>query len=392
MLTTAGVTLLTNGAKLGNGPLVSGGRSDGTGCADRGDTNIATTAQATTARTSIAAHSIRVSLFGMAVNLADPRGRLKLREVNASPRSAANYRGGRRDRETATLDNVLASAPDRAARDNLAVADCLRRAAVLLAAQDANAYRVAAYRHAADAVEHLDQDLRDVVEAGGQAALDAIPGIGRTIAAAIMEMLITGRWAYLERLQGTSDPEALFSSVPGIGMKLARRLHETLQIDSLETLEAAAHDGRLRQVSGFSDRRVAAVRAALHELLDRVRPAARLASDEASVVELLDADREYRAKATSGTLHKIAPRRFNPSGEAWLPVLHTVRGPWHFTVLWSNTAQARELSRTGDWVVVYFHRDMKPEGRRTVVTETSGPERGHRVVRGREAECRALAD
>jgi hypothetical protein len=41
-------------------------------------------------------------------------------------------------------------------------------------------------------------------------------------------------------------------------------------------------------------------------------------------------------------------------------------------------------------VVVYFHTDHGPEGQRTVVTETTGPGAGHRVVRGREADCARL--
>lgn len=89
----------------------------------------------------------------------------------------------------------------------------------------------------------------------------------------------------------------------------------------------------------------------------------------------------------SGSLPKIEPRRFNPSGEAWLPILHTERGEWRFTALFSNTARAHELGRTRDWVVIYFHLDSGPEGQRTVVTETRGRLKGHRVVRGREADC-----
>jgi hypothetical protein len=42
-------------------------------------------------------------------------------------------------------------------------------------------------------------------------------------------------------------------------------------------------------------------------------------------------------------LRKIVPKRFNPRGEAWLPVLHTRRGDWHFTFLFSNTQRAHEL-------------------------------------------------
>jgi putative hydrolase len=104
---------------------------------------------------------------------------------------------------------------------------------------------------------------------------------------------------------------------------------------------------------------------------------------------LLDVDREYRRRAADGDLPTIAPRRFNPSGEAWLPVLHTQRDGWHFTALYSNTAQAHQLGRTRDWVVLYFYDDEHAEGQHTVVTETHGALTGMRVVRGREAECRA---
>ena len=99
-------------------------------------------------------------------------------------------------------------------------------------------------------------------------------------------------------------------------------------------------------------------------------------------------DREYRTKAAAGDLVKIAPKRFNPKGEAWLPLLHTVRDGWRFTALYSNTARAHQLGRETDWVIIYFHKDNHAEGQRTVVTETRGEAAGRRIVRGREAECR----
>lgn len=273
-------------------------------------------------------------------------------------------------------------------RTNGWIAERLRQAASLLTAQGANPFRISAYRRASDAIEALDADVRSVAEVGGHTALEAIPGVGPSIAGAVTEMLVTGRWGFLERLKGAADPEVLFCSVPGIGPSLAHRIQATLQLDSLEALEGAAHDGRLRKVPGFGARRIAMVRSALTQLLARIRPPAARIADEPEVRLLLDVDREYREGATSGTLRKIAPKRFNPGGEAWLPILHTVRGPWHFTALYSNTALAHRLGRTGDWVVVYFHRYARPEGRRTIVTETQGPARGLRVVRGREAECK----
>jgi putative hydrolase len=94
-----------------------------------------------------------------------------------------------------------------------------------------------------------------------------------------------------------------------------------------------------------------------------------------------------RDKAAADRLPKIAPKRFNPRGEAWLPVLHANRGGWHFTALYSNTPRAHELHKTHDWVVIYFYDDQHAERQHTVVTETRGSLEGLRVVRGREADC-----
>jgi hypothetical protein len=87
-----------------------------------------------------------------------------------------------------------------------------------------------------------------------------------------------------------------------------------------------------------------------------------------------------------GSCAPSCPRRFNPRGESWLPVLHTERDGWSFTALYSNTARAHELGRTRDWVVIYWERDGQ-EDQCTVVTEYAGALAGQRVVRGWEHEC-----
>jgi DNA polymerase (family X) len=271
---------------------------------------------------------------------------------------------------------------------NRPIADRLREAADLLQQQGANPFRVAAYRRAADSIAGLDTDLNDlVVESGSDGLLD-IPHVGPGIAAAVQELLRTGRWSQLERIRGTLDPVKLFQTVPGVGPELARRLHETLHVDTLEALEVAVHDGRVRGVPGFGRRRAAALRATLGTLLGRLRLYPQEPQPPPSVELVLDVDREYREKAATCALPRIAPRRFNPEGKAWLAVLHTLRKHWHFTAMYSNTARAHELERTHDWVVVYFYDDRHVEGQHTVVTETRGPLAGRRVIRGREAECR----
>jgi hypothetical protein len=270
---------------------------------------------------------------------------------------------------------------------NLQIADKLHQAADILSAQGADPFRIAAYRRAADSVRASEKDLEAIAAEGGREGLAAIPGVGAAIASAIAEMLATGRWAFLDHLKGAASPDKLFQAVPGIGPALARRLCESLQVTTLEELEAAAHDCRLEAVPGFGHRRAAMVRAGLARMLARVRRNPLALTAEPAVGMLLDVDREYRNRASAGELTKIAPKRFNPKSEAWLPVLHTVRGAWHFTALYSNTARAHQLGRMTDWVILYFHKDGEPEGQRTVVTEFRGDAAGRRVVRGREGEC-----
>jgi hypothetical protein len=271
---------------------------------------------------------------------------------------------------------------------NRQVAAMLRETADLLEAQGANPFRINAYRRAARTVEGLDEDLRERLRRDGQEGLKDLPFIGRGLAATLAEIVHTGRYARLERLRGDVAPESLFRSVPGVGPVLAERIHDALHVDTLEGLEAAAHDGRLEAVPGVGARRAAAIRGALADMLGRRRRTTPRA-DAPGVATLLAVDAAYRKRAEAGSLPRIAPKRFNPDNEAWLPVLHLDRDGWHFTALFSNTARAHELGRTRDWVVLYFYDGEHDEGQHTVVTETQGPLAGRRVVRGRESECAA---
>lgn len=268
------------------------------------------------------------------------------------------------------------------------IADRFDEVAALLESQNASQYRVQAWRGGAATLRHTRRSARDILDAEGVDGLEALPGIGSALARATRELVDTGALAMLQRLRGESDPVALLASVPGVGRTYAQRLHDELDVDSLEGLEAAANDGRLEALKGFGPKRVAGIRDALATRLCRRRAAAPVSPEPETppVDELLDVDREYRDKADRGTLPLIAPRRFNPTGEKWLPVLHTTRGERHYTALYSNTARAHELKRTHDWLVLYFD-GQDGEHQCTIVTAPKGPLKGKRVVRGREREC-----
>jgi len=202
------------------------------------------------------------------------------------------------------------------------IAETLERVAELLEAQDANPFRVRAYRRAAENVREADEPVARRARSD-DGRLEEIPGVGGGIAGSIRELVRSGNLRLLERLEGETGPEELLGTVPGVGKELARRIHEELEIDSLEELEQAAYDGRLEGISGFGQRRVRGIRDALDSMLTRAgRRRARSArarersaeggeekGPPAPPVELiLEVDSEYRRKAEKGKLRKIAQK------------------------------------------------------------------------------------
>ena len=275
--------------------------------------------------------------------------------------------------------------------ENYKVAGRLREVAELLEEQGANRFRVRAYRTGADTLERLQTPVSQIVHEQGTEGLQALPGIGVSLARSIHTLVVTGRLPMLDRLRGETDSEALLASIPGIGPALATRLHDDLHIHTLEQLEMAAHDGRLADIEGVGPKKLQGIIDSLTARLGRIRTQSQ-AGDlptpaEPPVEELLDVDREYRKAAQAGTLQTITPHRFNPKREAWLPILHTQRETRHYIAMFSNSALAHRLKKTRDWVLLYYDDDHHGEHQCTVVTSHQPPLINKRVVRGRETAC-----
>lgn len=274
---------------------------------------------------------------------------------------------------------------------NSELALALRETADLLEAQGASPFRVQAYRNAATTLESMPTPIWHTLEAEGTEGLVRFPAIGQSIAGTLAHLIRTGKFPLLERLRGDDAAEHLFATVADIGPRLAHRIHDNLEIETLGELQAAANDGRLAQVPGMGPKRLRAVRECLAgrfraSKLIKSKTIATHSDAEADVEELLDVDREYREMAKRGLLPRITPRCFNPTRAAWLPVLHTERESRHYTAMFSNTARAHELGATDDWVVIY-RDDQGSHGQWTVITSTFGKLRGERIVRGLEGEC-----
>jgi len=113
-------------------------------------------------------------------------------------------------------------------------------------------FRPNAYRKAAQNIELLTEDVEKVYERG---ELEKIPGVGKNIAEKIKEMLETNSLAYYERLKKEVpvDVEAL-SSVEGLGPKKIKMLYSELGIKTLDDLEKAALEGKIRELKGMGEK------------------------------------------------------------------------------------------------------------------------------------------
>jgi len=122
--------------------------------------------------------------------------------------------------------------------------------------------RVMAYRNAADIVSNHPHQLASLDAAG----LREIPGIGKDLAARIREIAETGDAAYHRELLAEFPPTILdLLHLQGVGPKTVATLYRELGVRTLEDLQQAATDGRVRSLRGMGPRKEALILKALQE-------------------------------------------------------------------------------------------------------------------------------
>jgi DNA polymerase (family 10) len=133
---------------------------------------------------------------------------------------------------------------------NSDVTTILNEVADLLEIDGANAFRVRAYRDAARTVDGLPRDLAEMVSEG--ADLSELPGIGKSIANKIEEIVQTGRLKQLDKLKKRLPGElSELLTLPGLGPKRVKALHQQLGIQDRQGLAAAARDGKVHELQGL---------------------------------------------------------------------------------------------------------------------------------------------
>jgi DNA polymerase (family 10) len=127
--------------------------------------------------------------------------------------------------------------------DNQQFSTIFREIASLLELQRDDPFRIRAYRRAAQTFENLSESLRSIAQ---RDALETIPGVGKTLAREIRELLETGRLRYHEHLKSTA-PEGLlpFLHLSSLSVEHVRTLWRKCDITSMPQLLRAFHDNRL---------------------------------------------------------------------------------------------------------------------------------------------------
>jgi DNA polymerase (family 10) len=145
---------------------------------------------------------------------------------------------------------------------NADIAAIFEEIAELLEIQDANPFRVRAYRNAARMIGEFGREAAAIIESGQE--LPKIPGIGADLLAKVHETVRTGRCQFLDELRRQLPPTITeLLHVPGLGPKRVKMLYDSLQVETLEQLARAARDGRIRELPGFGEKTERMIREAL---------------------------------------------------------------------------------------------------------------------------------
>ena len=215
-------------------------------------------------------------------------------------------------------------------------------------------YRSRAFLLAGQRVTSLTEDIRNIRERG---ELEEIPGVGKSIAAVIEEILETEGSTVLEELReslpvGVRD----MMQLEGVGPKTAVRLQQELGVASIEDLKRAAEEGRIRGLKGFGEKSEANILESIEEfrsrqtrfLLGAVLPVIEQITaymrESDSVIEVEVAGSARRRKETVGDLDvlvsSVRPEEVSERFVSMPPILRVLsHGITRSTVVMENYLQ-----------------------------------------------------
>jgi DNA polymerase (family 10) len=148
--------------------------------------------------------------------------------------------------------------------NNEAIARRFHRLAALMELRGDDPFRWRSYRNAAEAIEVWPTPLKEIAEQEGVAGLQTIPGVGKAIAAKVIELLARGSFDAWDRLTAETPESVLdLMELPGIGLKTAALLHQRFKVSSLEELKTFVAGGGLDMVDGIGPKTAEKIKEAL---------------------------------------------------------------------------------------------------------------------------------
>jgi DNA polymerase (family X) len=136
--------------------------------------------------------------------------------------------------------------------ENLAIARIFAEIADLLEIKSENPFKIRAYRNASETIAHATDKLAYLKEE----QLRAIPGIGKDLALKIREIAETGEVRYHRDLLEQFPSTILdLLHLQGVGPKTVALLYSELGVTTIEELEAACGDGRVRTLKGLGPKK-----------------------------------------------------------------------------------------------------------------------------------------
>ena len=151
--------------------------------------------------------------------------------------------------------------------DNERVARTFEELASLLELKGESPFKLRAYRTFAESVRALGDPIVDIVARG---ELDAMPGVGKAIAAKVDDLLKRGSFAALDRVRD-EVPTTLLEvlNIPGLGAKSVRTLWLEAGVTTLGELLYACEEHRLAHLPGFGEKKQAKIFEAVRERLEK---------------------------------------------------------------------------------------------------------------------------
>lgn len=201
---------------------------------------------------------------------------------------------------------------------NQQIANIFLEIAKYLRADDV-AFKPQAYEVAAEHILSLQEDLSKTYRECGTKCIDAIPGIGESIAEKIEELVKTGSMKYYRELKKKYPFDMMaLTRIQEVGPKTAMELYRKLKIKTVHDLERAAKAGRVSKLAGFGKKSEEHIlqsiafqkqntgRRIIHEVLPLARSIVEKLSRVAGVTHVDFAGSIRRRKETIGDIDLIA--------------------------------------------------------------------------------------